>query len=205
MSENTYLMRGANMVRDDISQYLSVAVPRMLVHARAQWNLDEKRLPTPVAYDAYEPTSLDRWPLIGVVVNRTRGWNRVDYDDVAAEHYRPRYFCRVYTWVKTPMTEEGFPLQPDYDQTLKSRDDLGTVVRACLLDSLTLRTDLTQPEKYLLDEGTLIEDYSQASKVGGDRWVAGVVHDFELQVDESLFRLGIGMADTIDNETDLLQ
>lgn len=192
------LMRGGTQVRDGIIAYLQVAVPRLLIHARAQWNLSAADLPTPVAYDAYEPTSLDRYPLIGVVVNRTRGWTRVDYDEVAGENYRPRYFVRIYTWVRTPMDSNGFPVQPDYDKTLKCRDDLGAVVRACLLDSLSLRTDFTKPEVFLLDEGTLTEDYSAAAKVGGDRWVAGVVHDFELQVDEGLFRLGIGSADSIE-------
>lgn len=81
------LMRGATAVRETVVAYLSVVVPDVVAQAREQWDLDEFTLPVPVAYDAYEPYALDRWPLLGVNAASAGKFDRIGYDDGASPHY----------------------------------------------------------------------------------------------------------------------
>ena len=79
-----------------------------------------------------------------------------------------------------------------YQETLRLRDDYAAVVRSLLL----LSSSLGQPA-IIWDETSLSEEYSDATVVKGDRWVAGVTHTFEVQVDESAVRSMIGTADDL--------
>jgi hypothetical protein len=56
---------------------------------------------------------------------------------------------------------------------------------------------LGQPNAILFDESSLSEEYSEATGVKGDRFVSGVIHSFEIRVDESVPILGIASANTI--------
>lgn len=191
------LLRGATAVRQAVIEYLGVTVPEIVDMARTEWELDEYHLPYPVAYDAYEPYALDKWPLIGVNVVQAEEFFRRSYEDAMSQRYLVQYTVRVFTWVRTPMDENEVPIEPEYSQSLRLRDDLAAVVRAALLRSGCLG----YPNNILFDEGSLSEEYSEATGLKGDRFVAGVIHSFQIRFDESVPLLGIGSADTISIDT----
>ena len=187
------LFRGATAVREAVVDYLTVAVPFVVNQARSDWGLDEYQLPLPVAYNAYEPYALDRWPIIGVNVTQSSGFSRVNVLPDGGNQYLSRYTIRVFTWVRTPMDENEKPIEPEYSESIRLRDDLAAVVRAALLRS----GSLGQPA-IIFNETSLSEDYSEATGVKGDRFVAGVIHAFEIRFDESVPLIPLGVANTID-------
>lgn len=186
------LFRGATAVRAAVVAYLSNAVPSVITEARTAWNLDEYQLPLPVKYDAYEPYALDRWPLLGVNVVQANNFVRRSYEPGMTQRYMNQYLVRVFTWVRTPMDENDTPIEPEYSESIRLRDDLAACVRAALLKT----GSLGQPA-IVFDETSLSEEYSEATGVKGDRFVAGVIHSFEIRFDESVPLVGIGDADTI--------
>lgn len=175
-------LRGATAVRAVVADYLETTVPAYIAQARIDWGLDENELPLPVAYDAYEPYALDKWPLIGVSVAQAGGFNRVNYHPDMSQQYLTTYTVRVYTWVRTPVDEEGIPLEPEYSESIRLRDDLAACVRSALLISGCLG----QPDAILFDEGSLSEEYSETDPVKGNRFVGGVIHSFTIRYDESV-------------------
>lgn len=187
------LFRGATLVRDAVVAYLSNTVPEIVDQARVDWNLDEYELPYPVGYDAYEPYALDKWPLLGVNVVQADTFVRLDYDDAMSQQYLSKYLVRVFTWVRTPFNSDDTPMEPEYSESIRLRDDLAAVVRASLVRS----GSLGQPGALLFDESSLSEEYSEATGVKGDRFVSGVIHSFEVRVDESVPIDGLGEANTI--------
>jgi hypothetical protein len=187
------LFRGATAVRDAVVLYLSNTVPSMVDQARDDWELNEYQLPYPVGYDAYEPYALDRWPLLGVNVVQAGEFIRLDYDSAMSQRYMSKYLVRVFTWVRTPLVSDDTPMEPEYSQSIRLRDDLAAVVRASLVKS----GSLGQPGALLFDEASLTEEYSEATAVKGDRFVSGVIHSFDLRVDESVPIQGLGQANTI--------
>lgn len=187
------LFRGATAVRDGVVVYLSNNVPGMVDQARTDWGLDEYQLPYPVGYDAYEPYALDKWPLLGVNVVQSDNFVRLDYDEAMSQSYMSKYLVRVFTWVRTPFNADDTPMEPEYSESIRLRDDLAAVVRATLVKS----GSLGQPGAFIFDESSLSEEYSEATGVKGDRFVSGVIHSFEVRVDESVPILGVGTANTI--------
>lgn len=188
------LLRGATAVRAAVVDYLQAVVPIIVAQARTDWSLDEYQLPLPVKYDAYEPYALDRWPLVGVNVVTANTFTTIDLLPDGGQRYMAKYTVRVFTWVRTPMDEDQTPMEPEYSESLRLRDDLAACVRAALVRS----GSLGQPNAILFDEGSLVEDYSEATGVKGDRFVAGVVHSFDIRFDESVPLVPLGDANTID-------
>lgn len=188
------LYRGATAVRDGVITYLAATVPVIVDQARIDWELDEYQLPYPVGYDAYEPYALDKWPLIGVNIVQSDNFIRLDYDGAMSQKYLSKYLVRVFTWVRTPMGIDETPMEPEYSEAIRLRDDLAAVVRATLVRS----GSLGQPGAFIFDESSLTEEYSEATGVKGDRFVSGVIHTFDLRVDESVPILGLGEANTIE-------
>lgn len=189
----TTLFRGATAVRMAVVDYLSVVVPAIIDQARTDWGMTEYQLPYPVAYDAYEPYALDRWPIIGVNITAASRFTRVDIDDSGGNEYLSQYNIRVFTWVRTPMDESESPIEPEYSESIRLRDDLAACVRASLLRS----GSLGQPNAILFDETSMSEDYSEATGVKGDRFVAGTIHAFTIRFDESVPLIPLGNANTI--------
>ena len=188
----TDIFRGATAVRQAVADYLSVAVPIVAAQARDDWMMTEIQLPDVVKYDAYEPYALDMWPLIGINVTNANDFIRVDIDDDGGNQYLAKYNVRVFTWIRTPMDADDTPLEPEYSESLRLRDDLAAVVRAALL-----KTGSLGQRAIIFDETTLTEDYSEATKVKGDRWVAGTIHSFTIRLDESVPLVPLGTANTI--------
>lgn len=187
------LFRGATAVRNAVVLYLANTVPSMVDQARTDWELDEYELPYPVGYDAYEPYALDKWPLIGVNIVQSGDFIRLDYDGAMSQEYFTKYLVRVFTWVRTPFNSDDTPMEPEYSESIRLRDDLAAVIRASLIKS----GSLGQPGALLFDESSLTEEYSEATGVKGDRFVSGVIHSFEVRVDESVPIVGLGEANTI--------
>ena len=190
------LFRGATAVRNAVVNYLENMVPIVIDAARDDWDVDEYELPYPVAYDAYEPYALDQWPLIGVNVVQADTFRRINNIQAlgGANEYLSKYLIRVYTWVRTPYDADELPLEPEYSQAIRLRDDLAACVRAALIGK---SGSLGQPNAIIFDEASLSEEYSEATGVKGDRFVAGVMHSFEIRFDESVPLTIIGASDTI--------
>lgn len=186
-------LRGATAVRQAVADYLESALPGVIDQARTDWGLDENRLPYPEAYDAYEPGTLDRWPLLGINIVQANGFNKVNFTADMSQHYLSQYTVRVYTWVRTPMDDDEYPLEPEYSESIRLRDDLAACVRIALLRSASLGN-----ENVICDEGSLTEEYSETTAVKGDRFVSGVVHSINLRYRETVPFAPIGVVDGID-------
>lgn len=189
-------LRGATAVRDAVATYLTTAVPAVIDQARTDWGVDEYQLPYPVAYDAYEPYALDRWPLLGINVVQANGFNHLGISPDMSQQYLSQYTVRVFTWVRTPMDEDEYPLEPEYSESIRLRDDLAACVRVALLRSGSLGSP-----NVMWDEGSLSEEYSETTAVKGDRYVAGVVHSLTLKYRETVPFEPIGSAGSIDTTT----
>lgn len=192
LPEPPAMMRGPYIIRRAICDYLEAKMPAQIAQARADWGLDDVMLPDPVAIVPYERYELAQHPTIAVVLTNAKNFARVAYDDYANEQYEAVYQCRIFTWVKTPEDTTQVSVDNSYQETLRLRDDYAAVVRSLLL----LSSSLGQPA-IIWDETSLSEEYSDATVVKGDRWVAGVTHTFEVQVDESAVRSMIGTADDL--------
>lgn len=190
MPEPPTMMRGPYIIRRAICAYLEDKIPAQIERARQDWGLDAVRLPLPEKIAPYERYGLDHYPMLAVVLTNAKNFARVAYDDFANEQYEAVYTCRIFTWVRTAMDTTGMSVDDSYQDTLRLRDDYAAVVRSLLL----LSSSLGQPA-IIWDETSLNEEYSDATSVKGDRWVAGVTHTFEVQVDESAVRSMIGTAD----------
>lgn len=186
------LLRGATEVRRVVATYLQNTVPQIVTQARADWGLTDIQLPMPVKYDAYEPYALGQWPLIGVAVAQAAGFDKIDFNPDASHRYLTKYQVRVFTWVRTPVDEDEVPIEPEYSEAIRVRDDLSACVRAALL-----RTGDFDQDGAGWDESTLSEDYSETDKVKGDRWVSSTAHAFQMTYDESVPLTPLGRADGI--------
>lgn len=185
-------LRGATSVREIVAAYLTATIPTVVDKAREDWDLDEYQLPYPVAYDAYEPYALDKWPLLGINVVQAGNFNLVSFDTDMSQRYLTNYTARVFTWVRTPMNEDEIPLEPEYSESIRLRDDLSACVRVALLSNESLGTLGVS-----LDPSSLTEEYSETTGVRGDRFVSGVVHSFTLTLHEAIPFTGIGAFDNI--------
>lgn len=180
-------MRGATFVRAQIASYMEQQLPGQIALYREVYGLDEYQLPVPVKYDAYEPYALDRFPLMGVVIDNASSFALSEQHPHGMRFYRPNYSVQLFTWVRTPTDSTEKNYTPEYDQTARLRDDMAAVVRAVLLHTASFGN-----EKLFWNESSLQERYSDTTAVKGDRFVAGVTHSFTVKVDEALDVTQIG-------------
>lgn len=188
---NYLLSRGATSAREILASYLEANTPVLIEKYRTAYDLDQYTLPDPVDYRQYEPLGLDRWPLVGCVVSRVRNLYRVDTDAIAASMFRSKYEMQLFLWVRTPQLADMSSASPPYDECLRLRDDLTVIVRSVLLTDGSLGSDRME-----MNEDTLNETYSEATKVTGDRWIAGTSWNFDVTFDEALVLDQIGTAET---------
>lgn len=187
---NTTHSRGATDIRLNIASYLAEQVPLLLDRARIAWGVSEDKLPVPVTFTPYEPTGLDTYPMIGVSINRSGNYIRNDLDGAGTPQYRSNWSVNVFLWVRTPMNADGTWAQPEYTEAIRARDDLSAVVKFALLRDVSLGSPRME-----LQEGTLSESYSDATKVGGDRWIAACTWNFDLSLDEGGVADNLGIYD----------
>lgn len=171
-SDLAYEMRGPRALRVAVAGFLITFLPAHLGAARDAWGLSAVQLPTPEdgAILPFVPDDLDRAPL--VAVNSGRMTQRgIDFDG-SDPVYRSTYPVRVYAWVKAEGNREVQDM----------RDDFATVVRACILSHLNLGTG----GWLVAVPSSLVMDFSDVTRVKGERHVAGAYVGFEVLATETL-------------------
>lgn len=185
------LMHGPHFAKSYINTYLSSDVPVRIIDYRNGWGVDDRTLPTPVSYYAYEPLAMDDWPTIITVVISTTGFERIGWDRIHPI-YRVSYSMRTYIWTRTEGSEE----------TTIMRDRLSTVVRSALMDHPALDAlDPRQTFRVVIDEGSIREEYSDLTLLKGDRVLAGAYVSYDLHIDEIIMREPKGIVSEIDFAT----
>lgn len=192
-------MRGPAGVRAQITGFLRTNLAGHLVAAREAWGLDAAALPLPVneptepkrdAYFDREPSALDRWPMVAVTSGRV-AQRAVDFASDFSEVFSSSCPIRVYSWVNA----EG------RDDAQVMRDNFATAVRVAVLADPKFGTS----GDLLLTPSTLVIDFSDVSKVKGDRFVAGSYVGFDVTFAETLtYRLahpGAPPRDTVSTVT----
>lgn len=198
-------MRSATNARAYIEDHLSIEMPKLITAARAQWNVADWQLPMPTAYNAYDPLSVSVYPIVGSLVSRSTGWARVDINDHAEEVYEAYYSMRVFVWALTgynPDPNVQAWEQPEYDSAMRIRDDLLAIMKSCILAT----PSLGKKGIVKVNERTMTEDYLEAIKLStqNNRWAAGGVLSFDMQVTESNYAPKIADADTVSVSAGLL-
>ena len=174
------LMRGGTVVRQAISSHLQEHIPALLEQARTEWELEEWQLPDVEDYQQYDRNELDVWPAIGINVMDSRNFGRVDYESDTSQVYLTKYTIAVYTWVRSPMDDNGDYPTPTYENTIRLRDDYAAIIRNVLLRTPSMGTDTIQ-----FFEESMTEEYGEPIQAKGSRWVCGVRHMFTVQNEES--------------------
>lgn len=173
------MMSGPWSAKQYVSSFLKWDMPRRISSYRNLWQLDDRRLPLPEAYYAYEPPAIDVWPMVITVQLSTPNIVRNDYTDDLNPVYRCTYNMRTYLWVR----------QDSAEQVTETRDALLTVMRSALLDRPCLRAGDTHGDHDLLiDETTMREEYSDITYVKGERAVAGGFISYDLSLYEAVMR-----------------
>lgn len=183
------LMQGPQFAKKFVTDYLQQDIPSRLVRYRNGWELDDYTLPDPALYLTYEPIALDHWPTIITVVISTNSFNRVGFIPGSNPQYRVSYSMRTYVWVKT----EGS------DEVTWMRDRLTTVLRSALLDYPNLQQcDNAQNVDPMMDESSLVEEYSDLTLIKGDRVLAGAYLGYDLTLNEVVYRQPISELTGVD-------
>lgn len=182
--------RGARTVRERLAEHYRTTLPAALTAAELAWSLAPGTMPPPQLVDPYETEVLDRWPQISINVSQGKNFVHTDILPGAVDEYHVRYACRAFLWVRAQ----------DRNPALALRDDYGAIMRQVTLATPGLEGGHT----FRVDEKTMAETYSDASRVKGDRYLAGVRLDFELTHVETLNRLAVGSADSVSVEVTVL-
>ena len=171
------MMSGSRTAKQFVTNYLAADLPSRLVNYRNYWNLTADQLPDPVMYANYEPFALDRWPTIITLVMGTDSIERVGYSGVGEPQLHVAYDMRTYVWIRATGT------QVVTDQ----RDNLTTVVREALMDHPSLSAyDTDVPCSPKIDEGTIVEQFSDLTLIKGERLLAGSFIGYTLTLDETI-------------------
>jgi hypothetical protein len=188
------LMRGVTNLRGYVATFLEAQLPLYLAAARAQWNLEDHRLPTPLKYDSYDPMSSKDFPVVGMYVNRTGNWRRVGINPYAEEQYTGVYAVRLFIWCRTPRQEDEKWVEPEYDEALRVRDDELALLRTCLMRNPSLGSN----GACRMEEGSLSEDYLEPILgSGGSHWLAGGILSFDVVFNEANYSPTINTAEDI--------
>ena len=170
-------MSGSRTAKQFVTNYLAADLPSRLVNYRNYWNLTADQLPDPVMYANYAPFALDRWPTIITLVMGTDSIERVGYSGVGEPQLHVAYDMRTYVWIRATGT------QVVTDQ----RDNLTTVVREALMDHPSLSAyDTDVPCSPKIDEGTIVEQFSDLTLIKGERLLAGSFIGYTLTLDETI-------------------
>lgn len=176
-------MHGPTYGREIITQWLRAQFPSILQDLRVEWGMNESQLPDPVLYVSREPDELDRWPLIAVTTGIEAVTRRLEHDTEGG-NYLASYPVEVYSWVRA----EG------KGPTIEMRDAMATAIKVALLMYPTFgRTD----EDVSLNEATFEQRYSELQHVKGERYVAGSLSAFGLQVYENTGPFGSQVSHTV--------
>lgn len=172
----TTTTRGVGQAKRTVAGFLRTQMPAHLARLRTEWGVE---LPDFVDFEHNPLKALDRWPILAVSAMGLTGMSRTGYASqqpgVPEVQYDARYDLRVFLWVR----------EKEWDRVIDVRDDLTAAVRTLILDRPTLGD---AEETYLIEENTVVEDYSDVAAVKGDRFVAGSFIGFEMRVTEGIGR-----------------
>ena len=177
------MMSGSRSAKQFVTNYLAADLPSRLVGYRNHWNLSASQLPDPRLYVSHEPFQLDRWPTIITIVMSTDSIDRVGYTAGFDPDLQVVYDMRTYVWVR----DAGAQTVTD------QRDNLTTVVREALMDHPSLSaydSDVACSPK--IDEGTMVEQFSDLTLIKGERLLAGSYIGYSLTLEETLTRTALG-------------
>lgn len=195
------LMRGARDVRKGVLAFFGKNLRRYIEQAEMEWNDVVVR---PNRMEAYEAVSFEHEDacIISISIGQSSSFTTVDIDQTGARMYRPDYDVQVYTWCLAGYDDDGNTIDTARVTALSQRDDIASVIRAMILDNPALG----QPEAFELIESTLIEEYStgEATPNSSGRYIAGVVHNFTLRVDEALIHIPDGYVNKVYVDADKL-
>lgn len=195
MSEMNVIPTGAAMVRAHLAQFLSEAMPPLIMAARQQYGFADHLLPMPLSYKAYDPLSIKNYPSLGSYVTQSRRWTRVDVNAMGENVYEAVYAIRAFVWVRTPQTPEGVWIEPTYDTALDLRDRMLALMRSAMLATPSLGSN----GKIALQEDTMTEDYLDGIKSNDQspRWMVGGIVNIDAKVQESNYLLPLASANRV--------
>lgn len=174
-------MRGVQVPKRAVADYLAARLPAHLDALVEQWGVT---LDKPEDYLPNEPSALDRFPLVAVSGVRVASVRRREVETEApAVVYDVAYALRVFVWVRA----QGV------DRAVTLRDDLTAAVRGLLIANPTLDVP---DEAVLIDEDSIVEEYSEPTPVKGDRVVAGSFVGVTVTCTERLLAGSLGTVTT---------
>lgn len=176
-------MRDVNDVKKVVAQYTLDNLPAYLARLRALHGFSALELPTPARVTRNELRAFDVWPTVSFSAVRTQTMTREEPEDGDIV-YQTAYSMRAFVWCRA----EG------WDGVIDARDRLTGAVRRFLIDHPTLG-DI---ERFRLDETDIVEEFSDVTKVKGDRFVAGSFIAFTLVVNERVSRPVSGTVQTVE-------
>jgi hypothetical protein len=190
-------MRGPTLLRKRIKDYLMVAVPEQIQIARTQWALTEYQLPLPQKYDAVDPYAADRWPIVGAYVVSDRDNVHRDFNPAMEAEYATRYTCRIFVSVLTPKDSTGEFVRgaEAYEETVRLRDDMKTIVMQALLQSPSLGGFDIE-----VMEDTVTTDYDEPMRINEklpNVYAAAATMTVEVRMTESLYLPPAGEVETV--------
>lgn len=181
------MMKGAWAAKTFVTDYLTADLPRRLLKYRNEWQVDDDVLGEPQRLERFEPSVIDRWPMVNTVVVSTKSMSRVDYDASLNPEYRVTYVCRTYAWTRGD----------DAETTCMSRDMMIAVLREALLDYPCLRAADALGRNVAIEEDSMREEFSELSPLKGDRFIAGGYVGYDLSLNETVERLPLGTLDEV--------
>lgn len=180
MSSPDNVMRSAHAIRKQFASFMSLMVPIYVDHAMNEWSdPPDPPITKPKTYDALDPyeTATDQYPMIGINVLRSDGYQRVDFTDDGSNEYWATYQCSLWIAAKTRFVmtgDDGFDLyeQPPRGSVIAQRDDLTGIVMNVLLAYPDLAVD-NQDSVLVVDESSLQVTQVEPMKTGDlNVWVA---------------------------------
>lgn len=201
LGRHSPFVQGPTGVRDEITEYLKVALPAAISFAKAEWtDAEEVFLPEPQQYLPYEPLSISHrtGPLLGVGVVNTQSSDAVDFSGALELEVLTRYSIRLYLWCYTPETENNLVPDNARQETIRVRDDLSTLLRS----TLYAQPGMGNPDVYSIQLNTIREDFSDSSPVdnASGRHIAAVAISFDVDVEERLHHPVLGYVSGQDDQ-----
>lgn len=189
-------MQGPALLRARTVAYLASVMPPAIDLARTQWGLTALQLPYPLRYDAADPYVSNEYPIVGMYLVSDRDYIHRDFSAAAEREYSTRYTCRLFVSVITPRDNAGEYLTSPaaYEETIRSRDNLKTVLVNVLLSSPSMGGH----DLEVLEE-TITTDYDQPMRVSDGMpnvYVSSAVVNADITMTESLYLPSLGTADT---------
>lgn len=189
------LGRGVTPIRMAIIKYLSEAFPVMRQRALREWSVKPEALPAIHTYSPFDSVGVnsENAPLITVDVRRATTFDSTDLSE-ANEESHGRYNVLMTLWAISPKTEAGMTQEKAQWRVTQQRDDLAAVVRACLFDKPSMKTDFLVFQKRGYTEEYILAAPTNTST---QSYMAGVQFAFEVQAEEWLTTSPIGEAKII--------